>query len=95
MIVLDPSMSTAQIKAIVDPIAAQQIPDQFGENRYTLLFKPGTYGTPEDPLNFQVGYYTEVAGLGASPEDVVVNGTIDVYNQCFGTTPENRTARRW
>jgi hypothetical protein len=88
--VLDPSMSTAQIKAIVDPIADQQVPDQFGEHRYAILFKPGTYGTPEDPLNFQVGYYTEVAGLGASPDDVVVNGTIDVYNQCFG--PNDCTA---
>ena len=29
------------------------------------------------PLNFQVGYYTEVAGLGSSPNDVTVNGTID------------------
>ena len=52
--------------------------------RYALLFKPGTYGTAAAPLNFQVGYYTEVAGLGSSPSDVTVNGTIDVYNQCFG-----------
>jgi hypothetical protein len=33
-------------------------------------------------LNFQVGYYTSVAGLGQSPGDVVVDGSIDVYNQC-------------
>jgi hypothetical protein len=88
--VFDPSMSTAQIKATVDAIAAQQIPDQFGPRRYTLLFKPGTYGTPTDPLNFQLGYYTEVAGLGASPTDVTINGTIDVYNQC--STPDNCVA---
>ena len=37
------------------------------------------------PLNFQIGYYTAVAGLGQSPGDVVINGSIDVYNQCFGT----------
>ena len=43
---------------------------------------PGTYGTSENPLNFQVGYYTAVAGLGLSPNDVVINGSIDVYNQC-------------
>jgi hypothetical protein len=30
-----------------------------------------------------VGYYTEVAGLGASPTDVTINGHVDVYNQCF------------
>jgi hypothetical protein len=34
-----------------------------------LLFMPGTYGSATDPLNFQVGYYTEVAGLGSSPSD--------------------------
>ena len=30
-----------------------------------------------------MGYYEEVAGLGSSPNDVSVNGTIDSYNQCF------------
>lgn len=82
--IFDPSMSTSQIEATLGAIAAQQVPNQFGSERYTLLFKPGTYGSSSDPLNFQVGYYTEVAGLGSSPSDVVVNGTIDVYNQCFG-----------
>jgi hypothetical protein len=48
-----------------------------------LLFKPGTYGTTADPLDFQVGYYTEVAGLGASPTDVTINGHVDVYNRCL------------
>jgi hypothetical protein len=82
--ILDPSMSTSAIQTIVDGIANQQISSQFGAQRYALLFKPGTYGSTAAPLNFQVGYYTEVAGLGSSPNDVTVNGTIDVYNQCFG-----------
>ena len=82
--VFDASMSTSQIKATVDAIATQQVSNQFGTQRYALLFKPGSYGSAADPLNFQVGYYTEVAGLGASPNDVTVNGTIDSYNQCFG-----------
>src|SRR5579875_451196 len=38
-----------------------------GTQRYALLFEPGTYGSSTDPLNFQVGYYTTVAGLGLSP----------------------------
>jgi hypothetical protein len=82
--ILDPSMSTSQIKATVDAIAAQQVSNQFGTQRYAVLFKPGTYGSAAVPLNFQVGYYTDVAGLGSSPNDVAVNGTIDSYNQCFG-----------
>jgi hypothetical protein len=82
VIVFDPSMPQSQIQATVDAIAAQQVPNQFGTQRYALLFEPGTYGTPENPLNFQVGYYTSVAGLGAEPGDVVVNGSIYVHNQC-------------
>jgi hypothetical protein len=88
--VFDPSMSTSDIKTAVDAIAAQQVSNQFGAQRFALLFKPGTYGSPADPLNFQVGYYTDVAGLGASPNDVTVNGTIDSYNQCNG--PNDCTA---
>jgi hypothetical protein len=80
--VFDPSMPRSQIQDTVDAIAAQQIPNQFGTQRYALLFKPGVYGTAADPLNFQVGYYTDVAGLGATPNDVVINGSIYVRNQC-------------
>ena len=84
VIVFNPSMSTSQIQATVDAIAAQQVPNEFGTQRYALLFEPGTYGTTADPLNFQVGYYTEVAGLGRSPGDVVINGSVYVRNQCSG-----------
>jgi hypothetical protein len=82
--ILDPSMSASAIKDTVDAISNQQVSNQFGTQRYAVLFKPGTYGSAAAPLNFQVGYYTDVAGLGSSPHDVAVNGTIDVYNQCFG-----------
>jgi hypothetical protein len=84
--IFTPSMPQAQIQATVDAIATQQVPNQFGTQRYALLFEPGTYGSAADPLTFQVGYYTEVAGLGGSPGDVTINGSIDVYNQCFPTT---------
>ena len=83
--VFSPSMPQSEIQATVNAIATQQIPNQFGPQRYALLFEPGTYGSAADPLNFQVGFYTEVAGLGATPGDVVINGSIDVYNQCSGS----------
>jgi hypothetical protein len=85
--IFTPSMPQDQIQATVDSIASQQVPNQFGTQRYALFFEPGTYGTAADPLIFQVGYYTEVAGLGASPGDVVINGSADVYNQCFPSAP--------
>jgi hypothetical protein len=84
VMVFDPSMPTSQIQTAVDAIADQQVSNQFGRQRYALLFKPGTYGTATSPLNFQVGYYTAVAGLGLSPSDVVINGSVYVHNQCVG-----------
>lgn len=80
--IFDPSMPTSEIQATVDAIANQQVTNQFGPQRYALLFKPGTYGSVSAPLNFQVGYYTSVAGLGLSPTDVVINGSVYVRNQC-------------
>lgn len=77
-------MAVSDIQATVDAIAAQQVSNQFGPQRYALLFQPGTYGSSNNPLNFQVGYYTTVAGLGQSPTDVVINGSVYVRNQCFG-----------
>jgi hypothetical protein len=87
VLIFDPGMPTSQIQATVDAIAAQQVNDEMGTRRYTLLFRPGVYGSAAQPLTFQVGYYTEVAGLGSSPADVTINGHIDVYNRCL--TPDN------
>lgn len=83
-------MPVADIQAAVDAIRDQQVDSEMGTGRYTLLFKPGTYGSAAQPLIVQVGYYTEVAGLGASPGDVVINGHVDVYNRCLAT--DNCTA---
>src|SRR3954471_14990767 len=87
VLVFDPSMPTAQIQAAVDEVTAQQVDNEMGAQRYALLFEPGTYGSAAHPLIVQVGYYTEVAGLGASPADVTINGHVDVYNRCLA--PDN------
>jgi hypothetical protein len=82
VMIFDPSMDTSHIQGVVDAIRDQQINDEMGTNRYSLLFKPGTYGSAKQPLIIQVGYYTEVAGLGLNPTDVTINGHVDVYNRC-------------
>ncbi len=41
-----------------------------GSTRHGVYFLPGDYGTAEAPLQFEVGYYTDVSGLGATPGDV-------------------------
>lgn len=89
VIVFDPSMPTAQIKATVDQIWSAQVDDEMGTNRWSLLFKPGTYGTDSEPLHLKVGYSTELAGLGGSPSDVTINGKVEVYNRCLGPDGTN------
>jgi hypothetical protein len=77
------TMNQAAIQADLNNIANQQVPNQFGTQRYAILFEPGTYGSATDPLVFTVGYYTSVAGLGLNPGGVVINGAIDSVNQCI------------
>lgn len=47
---------------------------QFVSGRYALLFKPGSYSCP-----VPVGFYTQVLGLGASPDDVVFTDSKGVH----------------
>ena len=97
--VFRPTMSQAVIQADLDSIATQQVPvaSQFDDQRYAVLFLPGTYGSASDPLVFQVGYYTQVAGLGAMPQDTVINGAIDVFNNLctVGTQDCNSDDNFW
>ncbi|MGH9248476.1 MAG: adenylyl cyclase [Acidimicrobiales bacterium] len=88
--VFDPSMPVSEIQATLDATHAAQVDNEMGPDRYAYLFKPGTYGTAEDPLQIKVGYYTEIAGLGAAPTDVVINGKVETYNRCLA--PDNCVA---
>ncbi|GAA2701785.1 adenylyl cyclase [Actinoplanes palleronii] len=81
--VFDPSMPVSQIQATLDAANAKQVDNEMGTDRYAFLFKPGTYGTTEQPLQVKVGYYTEITGLGENPGDVVINGKVEVYNRCL------------
>ncbi|WP_345752646.1 adenylyl cyclase [Microbacterium rhizophilus] len=72
---------------ISEALQAASQEDEFSLNRHQFFFKPGTYGSAageDDPLtatdivNSELGYYQAVAGLGASPEDVRINGAIHV-----------------
>ncbi|MFF3071232.1 discoidin domain-containing protein [Kitasatospora sp. NPDC057904] len=72
VLVFDPS--TPDIQATADRVFKQQESNQFGTDRYALLFKPGSYGN----LNLQLGFYTSVAGLGLKPDDTAINGDVTV-----------------
>ena len=61
--VFTPSMSQSSIQGTLNTVANEQVTNQFGTQRFALLFEPGTYGSAAAPLDFTVGYYTEVACL--------------------------------
>jgi hypothetical protein len=69
VLIFDPTMTNIQSR--LDAISGQQERNQFGTNRYALLFKPGHYD-----LDIRVGFYMQVLGLGKSPDDVVITGVV-------------------
>jgi hypothetical protein len=71
--VFDPSTPKAVVQDRLDTIFAEQETNQFGEQRYAVLFKPGSY-----TADATLGFYTQVAGLGRSPDDVEINGHVRV-----------------
>ncbi|WP_395244718.1 adenylyl cyclase [Agromyces sp. MMS24-K17] len=82
--IFDSSWTADQISAALQAASNEA---EFSLNRHQFFFKPGTYGSAagqDNPLtatgivNSELGYYQAVAGLGASPEDVRINGSIHV-----------------
>ncbi|HUX44259.1 MAG TPA: hypothetical protein VMV57_05870 [Terracidiphilus sp.] len=71
VLIFSPSMPAAQIQKQIDKVYAIQQHSQFGPARYALLFLPGHYR-----VHLPIGYYTQVLGLGASPDDVVLTGNV-------------------
>ncbi|MFB9834977.1 discoidin domain-containing protein [Actinoallomurus acaciae] len=71
--VFDPSMSSGSVQSQLDSVFSQQESNQFGSQRYALLFKPGSYN-----VNANIGFYTSIAGLGRNVDDVNINGGVTV-----------------
>src|SRR6266566_2532400 len=71
--IFDPSMSSTSIQTTLNNVFNTQKLNQFGTQRYALLFKPGTYSAEAN-----IGYYTSIAGLGQNPDDVTINGDVTV-----------------
>jgi hypothetical protein len=69
--IFDPATPAAKIQSKLDSIFASQETSEFGPARFALFFKPGKYD-----VDARIGYYTQVSGLGLSPDDVVINGGI-------------------
>ena len=71
VLLFDPSMSSADIQTQIDKVYAIQQHSEFGTARYALLFLPGEYH-----VDVPVGFYTQVLGLGATPDAVHITGNV-------------------
>src|SRR6266571_7557597 len=69
--IFDPTTPAATIQAKLDSVFKTQESNEFGDARYALLFKPGTYD-----VDARVGFYTQLSGLGLSPDYVVIRGGV-------------------
>jgi hypothetical protein len=90
VIIFSPSMSMTTIQSQLDTIYAQQLNNQFGTNRYSFLFLPGKY-----TLDVGVAYYMQVLGLGQSPDDVVITGSVTSTGLNLGGGGGNATLSFW
>jgi hypothetical protein len=86
--VFDTSMPAADIQRTATRIFSKMESNQFGPERYALLFRPGAYN-----VSFNVGFYTHVAGLGQNPDDVHINGGVNVNAQWMPNA--NATCNFW
>ncbi|KAI0885041.1 glycoside hydrolase family 55 protein [Annulohypoxylon maeteangense] len=86
--IFDQSMPASDIQAKATAIFKQMEANEFGAERYALLFKPGVY-----KVLFDVGFYTQVAGLGRSPDDVLIEGGANV--PAYWMPNRNATCNFW
>jgi hypothetical protein len=71
VLIFDASMPSQAIQKKIDAVYATQQHNEFGSQRNALLFLPGDYS-----VDVPVGFYTEVMGLGASPEVTRIAGNV-------------------
>lgn len=84
VLIFNPSTASS-IQSQVDNIFQQQQSNQFGTQRYALLFQPGSY-----EVNLQVGFYTTVCGLGSTPDAVTITGGVNTTASWFeGNATQN------
>ncbi|MCM1057159.1 MAG: hypothetical protein NC517_06080 [Firmicutes bacterium] len=62
-----PEDDPEEVQRILEEIWKKQEKNQFGDDRYAVYFLPGVY---DEKIRAKVGFYTQIAGLGASPDDV-------------------------
>jgi hypothetical protein len=91
--IFDPSMPAAAVQAALDATFQAQLLSptaQFGNERMAYLFKPGTYAVTANLV-----FYESIAGLGQSPDDVKIDGNINVDSGWNLGDTANATQNFW
>ena len=88
VLLFDPAMPKEVVQATLSGVFEKQERNQFGPERYAYLFKPGHYD-----LDVNVGFYTQVLGLGRSPGDVAITGA--VHSEANWLGHGNATCNFW
>ncbi|CAN8098214.1 unnamed protein product [Discula destructiva] len=86
--IFTPQMPAGAVQEQTTTIFKQMEANEFGPQRYALLFEPGVYN-----VLFDVGFYTSVAGLGKNPDDVLVRGGVNV--PAYWMPNRNATCNFW
>jgi hypothetical protein len=71
VLIFDPTMPRADMQQQIDKIYSIERRNEFGSERYAILFLPGEYH-----LDVAVGFYTQVLGLGPTPDAVHIIGNV-------------------
>lgn len=83
-----PEDDPAEINAILEELYEQQEENQFGDERYAIYFMPGVY---DESIEVNVGYYTQIAGLGVLPTDTRIE-SLQCLARWMGDDPNNHNA---
>ena len=71
VLIFGPGVSTESMQEQINGIYASEEHSEFGPLRYAVLFLPGSYH-----VDIPLGFYTEVVGLGATPDAVQIFGNV-------------------
>ena len=69
--IFSPKTPAAEIQSQIDKVYTVQHRNQFGKERNAFLFLPGEY-----KVDVPIGFYTEVLGLGATPDGTHISGNV-------------------
>lgn len=86
--IFSPEDDPEEVNRVLADIYDRQEENQFGEERYVVYFLPGVY---EEAIDVNVGFYTQVAGLGTLPTDTRIPA-LKCSAEWLGDDPNNHNA---